>query len=383
MSGNSWLGIIQWHAASQNPPHLAAIAPWEGHIDLYRCDVRRGGIQDTAFNDLNTGTQIGRNRIEDMAVMAEKYPLINAYWKDKAPELEKITVPAYIVASWGGHQTIDAFRRISSKDKWLRVHNTGEWPDYYEYTEDLRKFFDCYLKEEKNDWHTTPKVRLSVLDPGGTDTVNRPEKEWPLNRTRYQKLYLDASGNLLSPESPATESSVGYQCDDNPGEARFIVDLTEDTEYAGYVSLHLWVETDIANDADIFVMLHKLDAAGHHVPGGFGFVGPDGRLRASHRRLNTSRSTPWFPYHSHESEELLKPGRAVPLDIDMRPVGMRWHKGEKLELIIAGFNPMNRFRKGWPGGMAMPGPVTVNKGRHIIRTGGKYDSFLLLPKITE
>ncbi len=383
MSGNSWLGIIQWYAAAQNPPHLAAIAPWEGHIDLYRCDVRRGGIQDTAFNDFNTGTQIGMNRIEDMAVMAEKYPLMNAYWRDKAPELEKITVPAYIVASWGGHQTIDAFRRISSKDKWLRVHNTGEWPDYYEYAEDLRKFFDYYLKNKNNDWPATPKVRLSVLDPGGTDTVNRPEKEWPLERTRYQKLYLDAAGNTLSQEAPAGESSVGYRSDDAQDEARFTIVFDEDTEYAGYASLHLWVETDIADDADIFVLLHKLDAAGRHVPGGYGFTGPDGRLRASHRRLDASRSNPWFAYHTHESEEPLEPGRAVPLDIAIRPLGMRWHKGEKLELIIAGVNPMNRFRQGGPGGMAMPGPVTKNTGRHIVCTGGKYDSFLLLPQITE
>jgi putative CocE/NonD family hydrolase len=74
MSGNSWLGIIQWFAAVQNPPHLAAIAPWEGHIDLYRYDVLRGGIPDTAFNNMNTGTQIGLNRVEDMTVMAQKYP---------------------------------------------------------------------------------------------------------------------------------------------------------------------------------------------------------------------------------------------------------------------------------------------------------------------
>jgi putative CocE/NonD family hydrolase len=70
MSGNSWLGIIQWFAAVQNPPHLAAIAPWEGHIDLYRYDVLRGGIPDTAFNNLNTSTQIGFNRVEDMTAMA-------------------------------------------------------------------------------------------------------------------------------------------------------------------------------------------------------------------------------------------------------------------------------------------------------------------------
>ncbi|MFC1947798.1 CocE/NonD family hydrolase [Chloroflexota bacterium] len=381
MSGNSWLGIIQWFAAVQNHPHLVAIAPWEGHIDLYRYDVLRGGIRDTAFNDFNTSTQIGLNRIEDMAAMAERYPLLNAYWKDKASELEKITVPAYIVASWGGHQTIDAFRRISSKEKWLRVHHTGEWPDYYEYTDDLRRFFDHFLKGEDNSWENTSRVRLSILDPGGTDQVNRPEKEWPLARTQYEKYYLDASMSSLSLSPVANESAARYKSDDNQSEVSFIFEFKEDTEFTGYVSLHLWISTDVANDADIFVLLQKLDADDKPVPGGYGFIGPDGRLRASHRKLDTSRSTPWFPYHPHDQEEPLTPGQPVPMDIEIRPIGMCWHKGEKLKLTIAGYNVLSRFRQGPPGGMNLPGPVTRNKGNHIIHTGGKYDSFLFMPRV--
>ncbi len=381
MSGNSWLGIIQWFAAVQSPPHLAAIAPWEGHIDLYRYDVLRGGILDTAFNNFNTSTQIGLNRVEDMTVMAQKYPLMNAYWQDKGPQLEKITIPAYIVASWGGHHTIDAFRRISSEGKWLRVHNTGEWPDYYEYTDDLRCFYDYFLKDIKNGWEKTPRVRLSVLDPGGTDQVNRSEKEWPLARTWYEKLYLDASKGTLSTSPVASESSVRYKADDQQSEAVFTIDFKNDTDFIGYVSLHLWVETDASDDADLFVLLHKLDADGKPVLGGSGFVGPDGRLRASHRRLDTLRSTPWLPYHPHDREEMLKPGQAVPLDIEIRPIGMRWHAGEKLQLIVAGYNVLGRFRKGMPGGMNLPGPETHNKGYHIIHTGGRYDSYLLMPRV--
>jgi len=381
MSGNSWLGIIQWFAAAQNPPQLAAIAPWEGHIDLYRYDVLRGGIPDTAFNNFNTSTQIGLNRIEDMAAMAVKYPLMNAYWRDKAPQLERITIPAYIVASWGGHHTIDAFRRISSKEKWLRVHNTGEWPDYYEYTEELRRFFDYFLKDVKNGWENTPRVRLSILDPGGIDEVNRPEREWPLARTRYEKLYLDASTNSLSPRPVTNESAVRYKSDDNQSEVTFTIEFKGDAEYTGYVSLHLWIETDTADDADIFVLLQKLNSDDKPVSGGFGFIGPDGRLRASHSRLDTSRSTPWLPYHPHDREEFLKPGKVVPLDIEIRPMGMRWHSGEKLQLIVAGYNVLSRFRKGMPGGMNLPGPITRNNGYHIIHSGGGYDSYLLMPRV--
>ena len=38
---------------------------------------------------------------------------------------------------------------------------------------------DRYLKGIENGWENTSRVRLSVLDPGGVDEINRPEKEFP------------------------------------------------------------------------------------------------------------------------------------------------------------------------------------------------------------
>jgi uncharacterized protein len=105
-------------------------------------------------------------------------------------------------------------------------------------------------------------------------------------------------------------------------------------------------------------------------------------LRASHRRLDSSRSTPWFPYHPHDREELLQAGQVVPLDIEIRPLGMRWHGGEKLELIVAGYNVLGGYRQGIPGGGNLPGPLTRNKGTHTIYAGGRYDSYLLMPVVT-
>jgi predicted acyl esterase len=380
MSGNSWLGIIQWFAASKHPPHLAAIAPWEGHIDLYRCDVLRGGISDTGFNEVITSCMIGRNRVEDMTAMANKYPLMNGYWDDKSAKLEEITVPAYVVASYGGHHTIDGFRRLSSKDKWLRVHNTMEWPDYYapENLEDLQHFFDRYLKGIENGWENTPRVRLSIIDPGGTDQVNRPDNEWPLARTQYQKLYLDADKGTLSPNPVGRESLARYTSDDGKGQVTFTIKFNEDTELTGYLSLRLWVEPDGANDMDIFVLIQKLDAQGNPLKTPFHYMGPDGRLRVSHRQLDTERSTPWFPYHTHRAEELLSPGQIIPVDIPIRPTGMLWHAGQQLCLTVAGYSPHTMLQELRPD---MPGPITRNKGYHIIHTGGKYDSHLLVPVI--
>jgi predicted acyl esterase len=89
--------------------------------------------------------------------------------EDKIARLDKIKIPAYIVASYTSpihtHGSFEGFRQIASKEKWLRVHNSGEWPDYYDpaHVEDLRKFFDRYMKGIENGWEKTPRVRLSVL----------------------------------------------------------------------------------------------------------------------------------------------------------------------------------------------------------------------------
>ena len=77
-----------------------------------------------------------------------------------------------------------------------------EWPDYYsdKSRKDLRRFFDHYLHEKKdNGWQSTPKVRLSVLNMGLSDledTVERPEAEFPLARTKYVKYYLQPDKTL-------------------------------------------------------------------------------------------------------------------------------------------------------------------------------------------
>lgn len=130
--------------------------------------------------------------------MARDNPLWNELWDSKISHPENIQVPAYVVGSWCNPVhvtgTLRAFQKLpASTPKWLRVHNSLEWPDFYGYQHDLRRFFDYYLHGKiTNGWDTTPPVRLCVLDFGNSegDTVNRAESEWPLARTKYVKYYL-------------------------------------------------------------------------------------------------------------------------------------------------------------------------------------------------
>jgi len=403
--GNSWLAISQWFIAAEQPPHLAAIAPWEGWTDLFRCDVVRGGIPDIGFNEHMLSLFAGPGGVEDVPAMVRRYPLMNSYWEDKIPALNNIHVPAYVVGSWTnlihGIGTLAGFRQIASKDKWLRVHNSHEWTDFYRSVEDLRRFFDHYLQGLANEWQLTPRVRLAVLDPTGRDVVNRPEAEFPLARTQYRSLYLNAGTAKLSTESTPQEEEASYQSDDGKGVLSFTYRFPEDTELTGYFALRLWVEAPEADDLDIYVEVRKLGRFGRRSlsrnirppnpviawvleqlyrlgKAKFGmmfFSGAKGMQRVSQRRTDPAKSSAAEPFHTFNAPEKLKAGEVVPVEIQIWPMGMKWRAGEQLQLLVAGHKLST---------VEMPGlvaPDTINKGRHIIHSGGRYDSRLIVPFI--
>lgn len=380
MSGNSALATWQWMTAAQQPKHLACIAPWEGWSDLYRQIVMPGGIPEVGIRSLSVKNWCG-GAVEDVVAMIHKYPLMNAYWQDKIVPMEQINVPVYVTANfkhWHCLGSLEGFRRVNTPHKWLRVINNQEWPDYYALPqmEDLRRFFDRYLKDEDNDWELTPNVRLSTLDPGGLDTVNRPEKEWPLARTRYTKIYLDAASSSMSDQPVAASSSTSY--DGETGHAEFIFRFDRETELTGYLKLKLWVEAAGADDMDLFVYVQKLDRAGRFLPSlilNHAHPGAQGWLRVSHRELDAARSTPAEPYHPHTRKQPLRAGEIVPIEIGIVPTSMRWHPGQQLRVIVSGHfmrEPtwFEKFRY-----------ESRSPGKHIIHTGGQYDSHLLVPNI--
>lgn len=381
MSGNSGVAMTQWRIAAEQPPHLACIAPWEGTADVYRESAFDGGIPAYAFMEGVVGFTTGEGYIDDMIAMAQKYPLMNAYWEDKIAKLEKVKVPAYVTASWSHFHlrgAITGFRKIRSAKKWLRAHREFEWPDAYcsEGLEDLRRFFDRYLKGIRNGWELTPKVRLEVMDAYDYDfQTNRAEREFPLARTQYKKLYLDAAKHSLSFDESTVEAKVSY--DGNTGEVTFDIKFEEDTEITGFMKLHAWVEAQSHDDMDIFVTIQKLDENGSFIPTnvlGEPHPGAWGKMRVSHRELDQKLSTDYQPVQAHRKEEKLKPGEIVPVDIEIWPHSRIWHKGQQLRLHVAG----RYIREGWFERLEWQ---TDNKGNHVIHTGGKYNSFLQIPVI--
>ncbi len=380
MAGNSWLAMVQWYTAAEKPPHLTCIAPWEGCSDVYREFICTGGIPEPGFNEFLLSGFRGPGRVEDYVAMLREHPLMNGYWEDKVARFGDIEVPAYITAGWSHFHlrgSIEAFRRIASPRKWLRVHRDFEWPDAVmpEHLEDLRRFFDRYLKDIHNGWEMTPRVRIDVMDARDVDyQIERPEAEFPLARTQYQKLYLDSGGRLSREPVPA-EASVNY--DAAAGEASFSITFNTETEITGYLKLRLWIEAQGSNDADLFIAIQKLDQSGNFLPTlvlNEPYPGTPGLMRLSHRELDEKLSTPDHPVHTHRREELLRPGEIVPVDIEIYPTSRIWHAGEQLRVLVSG----HYVREGW----FEPFEWELrNRGSHVIHMGGRYDSYLLVPVV--
>ena len=404
LSGVSYLTSSQWRVAALNPPHLAAFNPWEGWSDTYREVVRHGGIPETWFWPYLAGRWgHSTTRVEDLAAETREHPFFDAFWASKAAEFSAIKAPAYVVASWtdqGMHTrgTLEGFKKIASPQKWLEVHGRKKWAYYYdpESVQRQQEFFDYFLKGIPTSVPQWPKVRLEVREKFYVGAM-KTENEWPIARTQYTKLYLDAGTGLLDRRPVSEEGSCRYFAADaivepaqRPGQeqlslrAQFDFTFGQPTELIGHMKLRVWAAAEDADDMDIFVAIQKLDVAGNLVPFAFWAHFDDGPvalgwLRASHRELDQAKSTKYQPILSHRSEQKLEPGAIVPLEIEIWPSGTRFEAGEKLRLVVQGTDIYT-----------YPKPVmsdrhedSVNRGHHVLYTGGRYDSHLLIPDVPQ
>jgi len=385
MIGNSWLAAAQWYAAGTQPPHLACIAPWEGFSEHYWDKFMWGCIPTIEFHMTIMKMLRYGEGYEMMPVMLEKHPWYDDYWKEeKRPAFDKITAPAYVVASWTSnvhpYGTMRGWCLMQSKEKWLRVHNTQEWTDSQRpiYRDDLKKFFDHYMKGIDNGWEKTPKVRISLIDQTGVDEVNRPVADFPVPHTEYRKYYLKADGTL-SLDKPEKEETVSFDVgENNDGLTEFRLLLGEDMDLCGYFQSHLYLSTDKGHDMDSFQYFTKEDSIGvpnYPIVLGVDFHGAESRLRISRRKV--SNSALWDYQYNPDGEELIEPGEICRIDTVTWPLGMKWREGETLVYTVsAGNRRTTEFKT-----LAQPPTVNENGSRHTIHIGGSHASYIEVPVI--
>jgi predicted acyl esterase len=374
LNGISYYGINQWHVASLQPPHLAAMCVWEGSADWYRDMTHHGGILSTFWENwydmqvktvqYGAGERGKRSRVHNELVCGPEilsdeelvsnranfgaeiaaHPMDDAYHRERSAVWEKVITPLFSAANWGGQGlhprgNFEGFVRAASKQKWLEAHGIEHWTHFYtDYgREQQLRFFDHFLHGKTEGWKKQPKVLLQIRHPGEKFTA-RAENEWPLKRTKWTKFYLNPSDMALSTKKPAGNARLSF-ASMGDGLTFLTPVLTQETEITGPSALKLFASST-SSDADLFIVLRVFTgdlkeiafqgAIDPHTPVGQGW------LRASHRKLDKKLSKPYRPYHTHDERQPLKKGQIAELDIEIWPTCIVVPAGYRIGLSIRG-----------------------------------------------
>jgi predicted acyl esterase len=411
---------------------LAAICVWEGAADFYRDVSHHGGIYCTFASKWygkqvtsvqhGLGTRGPKSRVTDALVCGPEtlsdaeleenrcdlgeeflgHPLADDYFNDRSARWERIDVPILSAANWGGNGlhprgNFEAYGRANSEQKWLEVHGREHWTEFYtDYGLALQKrFFDFFLKGVDNGWTKRKPVKLQVRHVDRF--VERDEDEWPIERTNWTRLHLDAVNMTLKPTVPREPAAIGY---DGFGDgATFLLPPSDRTiEITGPLSAKLFISSETV-DADLFLVVRAFapdlrevvfqGALDPHTPIAQGW------LRASHRKLDPDLSTPHRPYHSHDERQPLEPGTIYELDIEIWPTCIVLPPGFRLGLTVRGRDYEYPGPAGHLSNIANPmrgcGPFLHDEPRDrppeifgkrvTIHTGSDHPSSLLIPVI--
>ena len=373
MTGISYYAMNAWQVACLQPPHLAAFCAWEGSSDHYREALRHGGIASRFLStwfqravvrvqhglgergpkSRATGEPVcGYDRISDEELRANRvdyeryvaeHALDDAECRARSPDWSQVKAPFLSAANWGGQGlhtrgNFEGFLQAASRDKWLEAHGGAHWENFY--TRDgerlQRRFFGHFLKGEDTGWTKQPRVELKIRHPGEKFVV-RHENEWPLERTRWTRFYLNPGRMSLERSEPGISKEISYE---THGEGLlFELTLQESIELTGPVAAKLFLSSQ-RTDADVFLALRVFAPDGSEVtfrgsndprtPVGLGW------LRASHRKLDPQKSLPYRPWHAHDEIQKLVPGEAAELDIEIWPTCIVIPAGYRLALAVRG-----------------------------------------------
>lgn len=357
MLGVSYLAISQYKTAASHPPSLKAICPWEGFTDVYRDFMTPGGIAENGFSRIWQAAAKRVARLSgDFGRERRRHPLRDAWWESLTPDLEQITVPMLVCASFSDANlhtvgSFRAFERVSSTDRFAYMHRGPKWSTFYGHEAIAAQlaFFDRYLRGTVSsasapapELPPLPRVRLEVRENHDRIVEVRDENEWPLQRTAWTPLYLAANGRLTDAAGAADTLAAGEASFDlRRDAAAFTYTFANDTELTGPMSLTLWASvTTTGGDANLFVGIEKL-RGGVVVPfeGSYGY-GRDrvasGRLRMSLREADAAASTQHQPEHTFRTSQPVAPNDAVRLDIPLSPSATLFRTGDSLRLLVAG-----------------------------------------------
>ncbi len=424
MVGISYLAGEQVYTAAEQPPHLKAIFPWEIWSDLYTQIATMGGViypmmyrlftgrgmdpgptqgSGMANNNIVSATlkhtppdeyeKLREARLADPDLMVystywsclrypRKSPLFadflfhpndgEFYWpRSPYTMYDKIKVPFYTGGPWVGFWPDGAFDMFNGVDvphkkiilAPLALCDERPW---YQLHDEVIRWMDHWLKGIDTGIMDEPPIRVYV---GGSNEWHY-EKEWPLARTSWTKLYLRARGRLMAEPPVFNEGADTFvqQPLDETSEVKSLAYTSApfgaDTEITGPLALYLHAAID-QPDTSWNVKVYDIDAYGRRR------LLTDSWLKASHRPLDEARSTPWRPRHDHTRNAPLEPGRVYEYAIGITPVANVFLAGHRIGIEIASLDDM-------PGGLHLCSSRTT---LHKVCHDPQHASYLYLPVI--
>ena len=440
MTGGSYLGIMQYLTAEQDPRHLAAIAPDEALADIYNDAAYPGGILSLFFDAQYLGLQTslgtsGVNTEPSMipGTLQAKYeqatgrpiafayfenPYEDSFYYERSPLAlaSKIKVPTFVIDGWrdafvGGD--ILMYERLAHRKGIETLLNVGpcthkgcgapfdpesEPPGLDDIEAQEMQFFQRYLMGLNVP--SLPRVRF--YEQQGEHYVDTTA--WPSPSTKFEREYLgpregiaakavaDGSENYFT--DPAAGLSMTFdeqgtvaitpyipidqQVEEEQGLTWRTPVLAAPLTLDGPIALHL-VASSTATDTDWFAKISDV------APNGSQSIVTEGQLRASLRAL-AKGSTPQDPLETLSTPEPLTPGTFYEYEIAIAPTSYRFAAGDRLQLRLTSYNMPN----------ALPGTIDFNASAPASSTfvplapatntvlfGGKHGTSLLLPISSE
>jgi len=350
MWGISYGGITSLQTASQNPPHLKAIFSQYACVDPYHDFVYPGGCLNCLSADSEgRWYRLWKERLEKSVPYTlswQDHPDYDDYWQSRVIPVEKISIPTFLIGSWRDlfpEAMVRLYEQLSVPKKLLM----GPWshipPDLslslepVDHLQEMLRWWDYWLKGEKNDVMDEPPVTLFVQ---GANTWKH-ENEWPITRGQGHTLFLSGGKRLADKISQNEESDtyranpsvgamaglwdlmalgVGYPLDQGPDDLLSLAytsdPLQEDREISGSPEAVLYIALESEEEANLVAKLNEVR------PDGSSSLITTGWLKASHR-------------HSHERPEPLQPGKVVEYRIALWATSYLVSKGHRLRLSIS------------------------------------------------
>ncbi len=380
MVGYSYYGEIQLAVAIQQPPHLKAIFPTGVWADMYRGMAYQGGVLCMFIYGLWDGRGGASGFATNNAVSAMmkelpreeferrrqelldnpdirsfpnlyhlvKYPKKNPiffdllmnpydgpyYWERSAyNKLDRIQVPVYSVGTWGHFFStrgqIGLYAGVDTSKKMImkpRGFPTRPWREDFD---TIIRWYDHWLKGNDTGIMDEPPIKYYVTG----ENQWRYAEEWPLPNMEPTRFYLRSwSGLSPEPEVYQDQPDCFVQPPLHVSAKRESVSylsppMTEDMEVIGPAAFYFYAAID-QDDTNWIVKITDVDKYGSELELGTNY------LKASHRALDTGRSTPLQPYHPHRTSEPVVPGEIYEYAIELLPFAHVFREGHRIKLSV-------------------------------------------------